>query len=424
MPEKMTETTRVPMTLREHFFDDPFFNSSWNEMGKFRDNFFQESNRMNKHFDESFQSMKSNDCQMNETSALKPSENSFLSHNWLRPHKWMMPKVFDDKMSSLFDSNDTNLISMKDGEDKMEISLNTSGYKPQELKVQVAEDAVKVEGKHEEKSEDGHVMVSRQFSRTYGLPTGAKKAEVVSNLSQDGVMVITVPKEKKIQEIKEDQNIGIEKRKSSDTSKRTEEIRKPEGLVPLTMRDQFFEDPIFHSTRGDIASSRQDFFKNARESFDKSVASMESDMKESRSVTERDQKTLFNKMDRDQKTLFNTLDTDKKTLFNTKDSNLIKLVDDDQKLEISLDTSGYKPDELRVTAGQGVITVEGKHEEKSQAGQVMVARQFSRSYGLPAGAKPEEVVSNLSQDGVMVISVPKDKPALEEVKRSVPIAVK
>merc|ERR1712059_141125 len=272
---------------------------------------------------------------------------------------------------------------------------------------------VKVEGKHEEKSEDGHVMVSRQFSRTYGLPTGAKKAEVVSNLSQDGVMVITVPKEKKIQEIKEDQNIGIEKRKSSDTSKRTEEIRKPEGLVPLTMRDQFFEDPIFHSTRGDIASSRQDFFKNARESFDKSVASMESDMKESRSVTERDQKTLFN-----------TLDTDKKTLFNTKDSNLIKLVDDDQKLEISLDTSGYKPDELRVTAGQGVITVEGKHEEKSQAGQVMVARQFSRSYGLPAGAKPEEVVSNLSQDGVMVISVPKDKPALEEVKRSVPIAVK
>merc|ERR1719431_1362857 len=288
----MTETTRVPMTLREHFFDDPFFNSSWNEMGKFRDNFFEESNRMNKHFNESFQSRESDNSQINKTSALTPSESSSMPHNWLRPQKWMMPKITADKCSSSFEGNDTNLISLKDDEDKIEISLNTSGYKPQELKVQVAEGAVKVEGKHEEKAEDGQVMVSRQFSRTYGLPTGAKKMEVVSNLSQDGVMVITVPKEKKLQEIKEDQNIGVEKRKSSDSSQRTEEKRKSVGLVPLTMRDHFFDDPIIHNTRGDIASSRQDFFKNARESFEKSIASMESDMKESRGLMESFEKSI------------------------------------------------------------------------------------------------------------------------------------
>merc|ERR1719436_840053 len=354
---------------------------------------------MSRRFEENFKSMESNTQQ---SFAMTPFDGTFMSQNWLSPHKWMMPKLSENKMSSFFDGEDSNLMSLKDGEDKMEISLNTSGYRPHELKVQVSEGAVRVEGKHEEKSEDGHVMVSRQFSKSYGLPSGAKKEEVVSNLSQDGVMVITVPKEKKIQEIKNEQKTSVEQRKSSDTMSKQEGVKSTEGLVPLTIRDPFFQDPFFHSTRGEIASLRNDFFKTARDSFDKNNSRSESNMKDSASLMNKDMTTMFN----------------------TKDTNLIKLVDDDQKLEISLDTAGYKPDELKVTAGQGVITVEGKHEEKSQAGQVMVARQFSRSYGLPMGARPEEVVSNLSQDGVLLISVPKDKPAIKDDKRSVPIDVK
>ena len=111
------------------------------------------------------------------------------------------------------------------------------------------------------------------------------------------------------------------------------------------------------------------------------------------------------------------------SLFTSEDSNLIRIQDDNTKLEISLDTTGYKPDELKVSAGQGMISVEGKHEEKSQAGQVMVARQFSKKYSLPSSARAEEVVSNLSQDGVLVISVPK-REAIQQENRSVPIAVK
>merc|ERR1712223_329607 len=93
---------------------------------------------------------------------------------------------------------DSNLLSMKNDDTKMEISLNTSGYKPSELKVNVSDGEISIEGKHEEKSEEGHTMVSRQFSRKYTLPAEAKLTEVVSNLSQDGVMVITVPKERKM----------------------------------------------------------------------------------------------------------------------------------------------------------------------------------------------------------------------------------
>merc|ERR1711915_268959 len=102
-------------------------------------------------------------------------------------------------------------------------------------------------------------MVSKQFSRRYTLPAEAKLTEVVSNLSQDGVMVITVPKEKKIQEIKEKENEQVVKksslsnaqtseeinqqvnvtRKSSDSSLMNDKINQTKSMVPMTMRDSF-----------------------------------------------------------------------------------------------------------------------------------------------------------------------------------------
>merc|ERR1719192_3129437 len=61
-------------------------------------------------------------------------------------------------------------------------------------------------------------MVSRQFRRQYGLSGDVKKTEVVSNLSQDGVLVVTLPKEKRFKEVtkeekgaNESQKIEVEK---------------------------------------------------------------------------------------------------------------------------------------------------------------------------------------------------------------------
>merc|ERR1719220_3396623 len=92
-------------------------------------------------------------------------------------------------------------------------------------------------------------------------------------------------------------------------------------------------------------------------------------------------------------------------------------------MEVKLDTSGYKPDELKVEIKGGELCVEGKHEERSQSGEVMVSRQFSRRFGLPQNVKKEDIVSNLSQDGVMVVTMPKEQ-RIEEVERgSTPIQV-
>jgi len=407
MPE-----TRVPMTLRDHFLQDPFFSFSWSDMEKVKEHFAKQAQIMSQSFEDSWskseRSVSENADKQNNTT-VAPSGNSSGLRSLLMPRHWMMPKLFDDNLSSLVEMKDSNLLSMKNDDTKMEISLNTSGYKPSELKVNVSDGEISIEGKHEEKSEEGHTMVSRQFSRKYTLPAEAKLAEVVSNLSQDGVMVITVPKEKKIQEVQEEKKMDVEHKSSSS---------KNQSLIPMTMRDSFFDDPFFKDTWMDIETSQKDFFEKSRKRFEESMKRIESDMMSANIFDEnknplQSSSWIFPEM----------FGGNSEPVFSSKDSNQIRIVDDDTKLEISLDTTGYKPDELKVSAGQGMICVEGKHEEKSEAGKVMVSRQFSKKYSMPSSARAEEVVSDLSQDGVLVISVPK-REAIKQENRAVPIAIK
>merc|ERR1719365_207853 len=82
--------------------------------------------------------------------------------------------------------------------------------------------------------------------------------------------------------------------------------------------------------------------------------------------------------------------------------------EEDGQVNLSYDTSGYKPDELKVSVDRGVLTVEGKHEEKDEAGQRMVSRMFSRKQTLPKDVKSEDIVSNLSSDGVLTVTAPRN----------------
>jgi len=371
---------------------------------------------------------------------------------WLMPRKWMIPQLWDEEIFS--NSRDSHLLGLQEDETKMEISLDTTGYKPDELKVQVRDGELCVEGKHEERSEAGQVMVSRQFSKRYGLPQGAKRLEVMSNLSQDGVMVITVPKEKKIEEVKTTEKIPVEHVKNvGEMNKKMEEkveerrrsreeerqgemadmtsqrsnsgatnssrgssqardgergIFRDEMLVPMTLRDPFLQDPFFKGTLSNIESSRDDFFKKAREGFEESLKQMETMMSGISSNW----------------TNPSSFDSHFNSVMNNSDNCVIRQMEDDTKMEVQLDTVGYKPDELKVEVENGVVRVEGRHHEKSESGQVMVSRQFARQYALPQGAKPEEVVSSLSKDGVLAIHVPKQAPKKLSATRAVPIDLK
>merc|ERR1711963_369539 len=119
--------------------------------------------------------------------------------------------------------------------------------------------------------------------------------------------------------------------------------------VPMTLRQPFLDDPFFKGTLKSLESTGDDFFKQARQSFEESLKQMEC----------------------------------------------------------------------------STVRVEGKHEERSEAGAVMVSRQFVKEYALPEGSKPEGVESSLSKDGVLVITMPKPRKAINTDKsRSVPIAIK
>jgi len=456
------------MTLREHFLQDPFFKSAWDDMERMRSSFFQSSSSTNM-LESSGQQQRAEVSSNQEKSLANSSEDRF--GKWLVPRTWMLPSLLDsDKMT------DSSVLSYSDTEHKLEVSLNTSGYKAEEIKVNINGDELCVEGRHEEKSEAGHVMVARQFTKSYSLPQGAIKEKVESNLSQDGVLVITVPKEKKIQEIKNERNIAVEhkntkaaaeninvERKSSAGSMErerklssgsaerkistgsmerkssmektsslgrkssfsgssstlgSEKSKKTTSMVPMNLRDSFFDDPFFQDNWLDIQKTQKNFFTQAQEQFRQQRERMESSMSESMNLSSFfDKDFALTKFDDD---FFKFNKDSGFSKLDLKDAHELSVKETEESLEIKLDTAGFKPDELRVTAGAGVICVEGKHEEKTEGGVTMVSRMMSRQYPLPAQAMPSDVVSNLSRDGILVVTVPKSKQ-IKQGERNVPI---
>merc|ERR1739849_48159 len=49
--------SRVPVTMRDFFFDDPFFKNSWDDFDKVRERMFSASRDMWKRFDDDFRNM-------------------------------------------------------------------------------------------------------------------------------------------------------------------------------------------------------------------------------------------------------------------------------------------------------------------------------------------------------------------------------
>merc|ERR1711910_292470 len=55
--KKEMAQSRVPATMRDFFFDDPFFKNSWDDFDKVRERMFSESRDMWKRFDDDLRNM-------------------------------------------------------------------------------------------------------------------------------------------------------------------------------------------------------------------------------------------------------------------------------------------------------------------------------------------------------------------------------
>ncbi|XP_033607000.1 protein lethal(2)essential for life isoform X1 [Cryptotermes secundus] len=75
----------------------------------------------------------------------------------------------------------------------VQVILDVQQFAPSEITVKTIDNAVIVEGKHEEK-QDEHGYVSRHFVRRYILPSDIEVNNIVSSLSSDGVLTVTAPK--------------------------------------------------------------------------------------------------------------------------------------------------------------------------------------------------------------------------------------
>merc|ERR1712018_222536 len=174
-PSREMSASRVPVTMRDFFFDDPFFKNSWEDFDRVRDAMFTESREKWLKFDEDFRNMAcmSNNIMLESSPETDKKEEvsdprilvrqdskSRWESGWMFPRRWMLPALNTDFPTNmeLFKTKDSEVIRVKEDESKLEVSLDTSQYRPDELKVSVSDGVLVVEGKHEEKAEDGSKM--------------------------------------------------------------------------------------------------------------------------------------------------------------------------------------------------------------------------------------------------------------------------
>jgi len=206
-------------------------------------------------------------------------------------------------------------------------------------------------------------------------------------------------------------------------------------MVPISIRDPFFKDPFFSSTWEEFDKMRTDMMAKSKDFWgkvDTDFTNFEEQVKKSHQEMDA-QMTPF----RPQLPAWAIPDTLRTELtpFQRQSSTgdeVIKVKQDDGKFEVTLDVSDYKPEELKVTTVNNVLSIEGKHEQHQESsdskdtssssfGSSSVMKHFSRKWTLPKDADPNDVVSNLSSDGILMVTAPRKSAAAVENKQNVPI---
>lgn len=88
-------------------------------------------------------------------------------------------------------------------------------------------------------------------------------------------------------------------------------------------------------------------------------------------------------------------------------------------LKLRFDVSQYEPDEIVVKTIDNRLTVQAKHEERSENRSVY--REYNREFHLPDGTDIEQIKSSLSKDGVLTIDCPLPQLQLHGASRRIPI---
>ena len=125
---------------------------------------------------------------------------------------------------------------------------------------------------------------------------------------------------------------------------------------------------------------------------------------------------LFEEMDKEMQSFFD------RSFINEWEEGGMKVTAGKDTFEICVDVRGFDPKDVQVTLKDGVLTIEGKHEEKSEKGENVVTRQFTRRFTLPQGVDMENAKSLIDKNGILRIEAPFTRP--EEPPKETPIEIR
>lgn len=125
--------------------------------------------------------------------------------------------------------------------------------------------------------------------------------------------------------------------------------------------------------------------------------------------------SLFDRFNTDMPTLFNMPGIE--TNFGTEEwSPAVDITETETEFVIHADLPGVKPDEIEVTAEDGVLTLKGKregHKEEEKDNYKRIERfsgSFMRRFTLPDTADLDKIVAK-TKDGVLDLTIPKMEKA-------------
>lgn len=98
-----------------------------------------------------------------------------------------------------------------------------------------------------------------------------------------------------------------------------------------------------------------------------------------------------------------------------------EITNNEEKFQIAFDLPGLKPEDvnIRVEEGRRMLFIEGVREKTGEG--YSFSSKFSQSFTLDPSVEADKLETKM-QDGVLLVSAPKDQARIEENARTIPIA--